>query len=102
MLVHKKIEDSIRYFVHFSIYICLFDVLGVTAAQPAETEPPQSTALSRGYTKVLCVVFGKSYLDQNNVTFDVGKVDWNLCTHVVSVAVSDEGINRRNYESLRC
>lgn len=87
----EKFFKNIHKSKHF---LNLFILCPGIAAQPAKTDPPQSTSLSRGYTKVVCVVYEKSQLDQHNITFDFGKVDLNLCTHVVSVAASDEGINR--------
>lgn len=56
------------------------------ATQLVETKSPQNPS-----RKVVCPVYTKSYLDLKNVTFDFGKVDWNLCTHVVIVAESEEG-----------
>lgn len=42
--------------------------------------------------KVVCQVYPPSYMAANKINLDIGKVDWNLCTHLVSIDTTGEGI----------
>ena len=68
----------------------------VPETQPeVETEPIQYP-ISLDDKKIVCPVYTKSHPNFKKSLFKFEKVDWSLCTHVVSVAESEEGINKES------
>lgn len=55
------------------------------------------TRISPKDVKIVCQVYTQSDLDARNIKFDYKKVDWNLCTHVISVDEAGGGIKLKAF-----
>lgn len=63
-----------------------------TTPRPAVTKTPKPVTPSDD-RKVVCPIHTKTDLNLMRIAFDIDKVNWNWCTHVVTVSEVDKGMN---------
>lgn len=66
-----------------------------------ETQPQHSTLAIKN-KKVICTVLSQTNSIVRHSEFDIKQVDWNLCTHVISVSDDDiDGNNLFNFHLIK-